>query len=258
MHEVHLEGGLVDVAIGLRERVRRSHHEVVGCRELGHAVGDVLSPCHALAVGDERVLRGLVQQVHVAREAAHRLAERGAAAGGVFEDREVAGLQPRPGSESDLRIASIRAEAQEFHHDAVAHARFRIEVLVEPDVLASENGLRLRAVTAHAREDPHESCGEARFTSAAGSHGRPSIAPCVAMRRQSLAVPARCGGRSRPEPSPRRAAATRTWRHQSMTEQPQVKPAPNAASTTFMPRFRRPLSSASNSSEGKVAAVVLP
>ena len=43
-----------------------------------------------------------------------------------------------------------------------------------------------------------------------------------------------------------------------MTEQPHVKPAPNAARTTFMPRRRRPLCSASNSSEGNVAAINPP
>ena len=43
-----------------------------------------------------------------------------------------------------------------------------------------------------------------------------------------------------------------------MTEQPQVKPEPNATRATFMPRLRRPVCSASKSNDGRVAAVVLP
>jgi hypothetical protein len=46
--------------------------------------------------------------------------------------------------------------------------------------------------------------------------------------------------------------------HQSINAEPQVKPEPNAAQATFMPRSSLPLRTASASKIGMVAAVVLP
>ena len=46
--------------------------------------------------------------------------------------------------------------------------------------------------------------------------------------------------------------------HQSMIAAPQVKPEPKATIATFIPRFNFPLSTASASRIGIVAAVVLP
>ena len=76
VHEMDLERHPVDARTPQREARRRGDDEVVGCAGLGNPVGDAVAPEGVIAGVDDRDVGRLVHEVHVARGALERLAQR--------------------------------------------------------------------------------------------------------------------------------------------------------------------------------------